>query len=316
MNTKGVGFRATGVRTLLAHVSSRETLRDAALSDGLVGPGLGFGNIWFVNATKGSDGYSGEAPTAAKKTITAALAKTRAEYDDYVIINGAATNFYENIVLTKNKVHLIGTQGQTLGYRTRMNNSGAGTPTITVKARDCELAGISPLGDRTLHQAAVFLDGDNGGIRTWVHDLILNMITPSAGNYCDGILSVGERQTIEDIIMKNCKNGIRITSGVVATFEIQLRRIVGYANDVGILIDSLQEGVGQHGLMADDIFIDGYQAAVPDVGVKVTSGFPAFRNMDVGGYGVAQVNNITVGSGRYTNCRWFPVAAGVSTAFA
>lgn len=271
--------------------------------------------IFHVDKANGNDQRSGRGWDTALATMTQAHSLCESEADDYIIARHGASSFAECVTITKNKVHLIGYGVNDKRYVTRINNGGDGQPTILVQARDVEIAGIMPLGDRDNHHAAILLDGDNLGTRSWVHDCFVTMLTPSATKYCDGIKLIGDRHTLERLVIDSQLNGIYVTSGVQATYEILIRNILMYACNVGILVDSLQQSTGQHGLMADDLYIDGLGAYALDKAIKVTAGNPTFRNADVIGYGSNQAGNVTVGNGKFVNCRWSNTT-GVSTAFA
>lgn len=273
------------------------------------------GNIFYVNKDGGGDGLSGKTWDTALATLTQAHALCEAEGDDYIIARHGQSSFAECLTITKAKVHLLGLGAFDKRYTTRINNGGDGQPTILVQARDVEIGGIMPLGDRDNHHAAILLDGDNLGTRSYVHDCFVTMLTPSGTKYCDGIKLIGDRHTLRRIIVDSCAKGIYVTSGVQATYEILMEQIMMYACNDGIVVDSLQQSTGQHGLMADDLYIDALGAYAIGQGILVTAGNPTFRNADVIGYGTDQAGNVTVGNGKFVNCRWCQTT-GVSTAFA
>lgn len=275
------------------------------------------GSIFYVDKDKGGDGVerSGKTWGDAVKTLTRAHALCTAEADDYIIARHGESTFAECLTITKAKVHLLGLGAFDKRYTTRINNGGDGQATILVQARDVEIAGIMPIGDRDNHHPAIFCDGDNLGTRSYLHDIFVTMLTPSASKYCDGIKLYGDRHTLRRIIIDSCHQGIHVSSSAQATYEIWLEAIKIYACNNGIVVDSLQQSTGQHGLLADDIYIDGLGAYALDKAIKVTAGNPTFRNADVIGYGASQANNVTPGNGKYVNCRWASTT-GVSTAFA
>jgi len=70
MKTPSVGFSPSGNK-ILQHCARGENLRTALLREGLIGSI--FGSTYFVDPANGNDNNSGEWPTAAKKTLQAAV---------------------------------------------------------------------------------------------------------------------------------------------------------------------------------------------------------------------------------------------------
>ena len=237
-------------------------------------------NVFFVDASLGSDNNDGRDPAAPKLTITSALASCADGNDDVVLCKGT---FSEQVVITKSKVHLLGLQaaGSDLSYLTRLNGNATG-PSILIQARDVEVGFLMVSGNRDVgkHYAAIFVDGDTSGTRAYIHDCFIFGLTPSGTVYNNGIDIRGDRTVVERCVFDSQEIGIRVYSTVQSTYEIILRDNIFHACDVGIAIESLQESTGQHGCWVIDNVFDAQGAHSEDRAIKVTSGTPALiRNL-------------------------------------
>ena len=67
------------------------------------------GDVYFVNYGTGQDGNSGEDPTAALKTLSAAYSKMRDGYDDLCVLVGSSTHVLSEMLdVSKSRVHFVG----------------------------------------------------------------------------------------------------------------------------------------------------------------------------------------------------------------
>lgn len=279
----------------------------------------GFGNIYYVDAVTGLDSNSGESPQAPLLTLAAAYAKCVDGHEDYIVVRG---NFGEAITIQKSKLHLIGLLG---GYGqsqlSRISSPAASVTgaTILIQALDVEIANLQAMGLRDVgkHYPAIFADGGepgHDGSRSYIHDVVIPMMTPSATLYCTGIHLVGNRHTVEHALIENSDIGILIDEdGGVPTHRTVLSDIIMRACNVGLHVFAEVEAVGQSPLMAADLFIDGAQAFAPDRAIKLdgTSGHDSFLRAHMQGYG-NEAATITKGNGKYTDCT-FAGATGIST---
>jgi hypothetical protein len=81
-----------------------------------IGAGVpaGFGNYWFVDAIYGLDGNSGQATSAAFKTLEYALSRVTNNNDDVILLRGSSTAYNLDAMLDMSaysRTHLIGLDG-------------------------------------------------------------------------------------------------------------------------------------------------------------------------------------------------------------
>lgn len=157
MNNRGVGFPPpTGVRTLLSHISTRETLKDAMIIDGLMGPGdnYGYGNQYYVDSAKGGSN-SGQAWNAALKTIGAAIAKAVA--GDTIVIRGS---FDEPVVIGASLTGISIVGGGAGPNQAIWTDSTTDTYCVDIQATDVVISGIKfrPPAYSALTPAAIKLE--------------------------------------------------------------------------------------------------------------------------------------------------------------
>lgn len=259
------------------------------------------GDVFFVDATNGSDTADGKTPATALKTIGAALAKCTDAHNDVIVAWG---NFAEVNTIEIEKLHIYGLMTGGQSYLTRINSvAEAETATFLIHAYDVEIAYLQVLGNHDVGvlKPAIYAEGDEGGSRSHIHDALISALTPSATKYCNGIDLEGDRHTVERVIIENCKNGIKVLNGyTAAAYKILLKDLRIRACDTGIDVNSLTEGTGKHGLMGENIDIDAYGAYAEDRGIKVEAlgGHPVFRNCFISGYTTA----ITKGNAKWVNC--------------
>jgi len=86
-----------------------------------------FGNYFFVDGGKGSDGNAGTSPALAFKTLTAAYNAATTDNDDVICIRGGSSVSDSPIAWTKNRIHVFGMDG-TFG---RITDQGAKLATAT-----------------------------------------------------------------------------------------------------------------------------------------------------------------------------------------
>jgi len=263
---------------------------------GTIAPMGVFGTVFYVDADHGDDDDDGLSPGTAKLTIAAGYALCTDGDDDVLILRGS---FYgETLTIAKSKLHVFGLQssGWDRSYLTRLHSGDDATDgTILVQARDVELAGMIVLGNRDVgkHLPAVVLDGDNSGSRSYVHDLFVTNLTPSATKYNIGIeIRSGDRHTIEDCVIESCLTGIEVDSAVQTTYEILMRRITTYACDKGIHVKNLQTSTGQFGAIIKDCLLCGDGATAETAGIDVDASAPmvTIAGCKISGYTTPIVN--------------------------
>ena len=99
-----------------------------------------FGNIWFVDYNKGSDGNNGKSTLKPFKTLSKAYAAAVTNNNDYILINGYAEVVETAMIdFTKSRVHVIGCNGPApgLGYgagaRVTLGTTGVAGDIATLK---------------------------------------------------------------------------------------------------------------------------------------------------------------------------------------
>lgn len=104
-----------------------------------------FGNVWFVDYNKGSDGNRGNSTNRPFKTLSKAHSACTDNNNDYILINGYAEVVETAMIdFTKNRVHVFGCNGIApgLGY-------GAGARvTLGVTTAAADIATIKNTGVR------------------------------------------------------------------------------------------------------------------------------------------------------------------------
>lgn len=98
----------------------------------LIGVGNPFSKVYYVDATNGNDSWGGLSPDRAFLTLQAALdATTTNNHDAIVLSANAAHVLTDELVISKNRVHIFGTgfrEGAPMGQRSRIT-MGATTGT-------------------------------------------------------------------------------------------------------------------------------------------------------------------------------------------
>jgi hypothetical protein len=116
-----------------------------------------FGNVWFVDYSKGSDNFSGKSPKRPFKTLSAAHAACTTNNNDFILINGYAEVVETAMIdFTKSRVHVFGCNGLPpgLGY-------GAGARvTMSVTGVAANIATIKNTGVRNTFTGIKFSNGD------------------------------------------------------------------------------------------------------------------------------------------------------------
>lgn len=281
---------------------------------------FGFGNIYYVDAAVGLNTNDGLSPQKPLLTLAAALAKCVDGHEDYIVARG---NFTDSaLTITKSKVHLIGLLGgYGQSYLTQIQSGASATgATILIQAIDVEIANLRVMGNRDpgFHYPAILADGANSGTRSHIHDVTVPMLTPSGTQYCHGIHLVGDRHTVERCLIENSDVGILIDeTGGVTTYRIVLSNIVIRACDIGLSIQAVSEAVGRHGVIGEDLHIDGNGANAVNRAIIVggLGGYPSFLRAHMCGYGANQAATVTVGNGKFSDCTWAGLT-GVSAAMA
>jgi polygalacturonase len=231
--------------------------------------------VFFVDGTNGNDSNAGEDPEEAFKTITKAVAECTDDQGDTILVMPGA--YAELVVVDKSRVRLYGFNNCVGGpWMVRINpaSSTSTTATITVKARDVEIAGLCVAGnhDAGYNTASIFLDGDNEGTRAYVHNCTIEQLTPANGVRSDGIKVVGDRHTITDCLFDSCYQGLYILGGATATtYEILVERCTFRACDVGIFIENgVTSGTGMQDVTVKYCDFDGTGAYSETDGIRTT----------------------------------------------
>lgn len=207
------------------------------------------GTLFFVDGTYGNDGNSGTDPDNAVQTINRAISYCTNDVGDTIYV--LPGTYAELVVVNKSKVRLWGFNNCIGGpWISRINPAGAtsATATITVQARDVEIAGLCVAGnhDAGYNTDAVFFDGENGGTRGYIHDCTIEQLTPTATAYSNGIKLIGDRHTVERCVIDSCQYGIYITTGATATtYETIIRDCIIRACNRGIWIQAETVATGQ-----------------------------------------------------------------------
>ena len=106
--------------------------------DRITGGGVGgfptAGKKWYLSASKGSDGNSGNNEKKPLGTLAAAYAKLVTGQNDQLFIGGGATShsLAASLTIAKNMCHFIGSPGGPMNNRARIGMSTTFTPMITV----------------------------------------------------------------------------------------------------------------------------------------------------------------------------------------
>jgi hypothetical protein len=70
-----------------------------------------FGNVYFVDYRRGSDGNDGLSTSTPFKTLTKAYNSATTNQDDFILVRGDSTVVDDPIAWTKNRIHVIGIDG-------------------------------------------------------------------------------------------------------------------------------------------------------------------------------------------------------------
>lgn len=145
----------------------------------LVGSDVGIPNqsglVWFVDATYGSDGNDGFAPSSALKTIQAAVNKAGNGMGDTIFVFPGS--YTENVTVSKDYLTIIG--AMISGYAKPDVEAASGvTLTVTAQgfvARHIRFAGVADAirqqGNGFIYEDCVF-DGDGNGATTALFRLL------------------------------------------------------------------------------------------------------------------------------------------------
>jgi hypothetical protein len=115
-----------------------------------------FGNVWFVDYTKGSDSHSGKRMDQAFKTVNAAMGAATTNNNDVICLaaHSAAHTLADQLTITKNRLHFIGldcSPTRYIGQRARISlgvttgtavaaihNTGVGNTFTNLKIQSAE----------------------------------------------------------------------------------------------------------------------------------------------------------------------------------
>lgn len=117
-----------------------------------------FGDVYYVDATNGSDTNNGTSPTNAMATVAAAYALTTTNSDDVIVLSTNANHVLTSMLtVSKNRVHFVGdTWGRQYGPRAKvyMGITTATTDVFAVKNTGVgnTFTGIKFYNDNTLAQ--------------------------------------------------------------------------------------------------------------------------------------------------------------------
>jgi hypothetical protein len=281
----------------------------------LIASVFNLGNVYYADSLIGLSSNDGVDPQTPCLYLQDAINKCVDNHDDYVIARGSFSD--SAVVIAKRRLHLFGLQQDGFGQEqlTRISSGASATgATILIQADDVEVGNLQAMGNRDpgKHYPAIQVNNNIG--RAFLHDIYVPMLTPSNVNYCEGLNLIGNRITVQRCLIENSSVGIHVNElGGIVTQRIVLQQIVMRACNRGLWIEAVSEAIGQHGVMAEDLFIDGHKAETPGLAILVAAGNPVIRYADMCGYGATEALTLTKGNGKFLNCTWAGLT-GVSSA--
>ena len=127
---------------------------------------LQLGNIWYVDATNGSDSKTGKEPSTAVKTLAQAYANAASNNNDIIVLSGYADHTVTaQIAWTKNRIHVFGTGN----YGAFTDYSSKVVMGVTTAATDVDMIHVT--GTRNTFNNIKFINNNTlSGCLTTVYD--------------------------------------------------------------------------------------------------------------------------------------------------
>jgi hypothetical protein len=135
-------------------------------------PATPWGRVYYVDSNNGDDGRDGTTPEKAKATIAAGYALLTSGNHDVLVLSGNASHtLTSELVVAKNRVHIMGWDNarRHYGQRAKVNlgvSTGTGIAAIKVTGVGCTFRNLKVTSSDTL-ASSVYCIADGGEFTLW-----------------------------------------------------------------------------------------------------------------------------------------------------